>query len=294
MTSNTSNNKAFKELFTATAQTTFNLTPRDWQRRVGGQILAGRKARGGLRQLCVQPTGGGKTLLFHTIACYLKGVSLCIVPLLSLGADQVNKTMLRTSGDPTTWAVHLDDLNDAKEVEELLLLLQEMNDIGTVMLYTSPQFLTDRFPKFIASLMKVSFLRLIVVDEIHLFAHFGRSFRTKFNDLKKKLFLKVPKKTVMLFLTATCTKRIKSSFETTMGVDITHVSWPSAVELADRKVSLFVSYSSRPFSNMSKSIAMMLKDENSSFPNSKFIVYSNVRSRIKDVKEGLCFFFRQG
>ena len=53
MTSNTSNNKAFEELFTATAQTTFNLTPRDWQRRVGGQILAGRKARGGLRQLCV-------------------------------------------------------------------------------------------------------------------------------------------------------------------------------------------------------------------------------------------------
>ena len=180
--------------------------------------------------------------------------------------------MLRTNGDPTTWAVHLDDLNDAKEVEELLLLLQEMNDIGTVMLYTSPQFLTDRFPKFIASLMKVSFLRLIVVDEIHLFAHFGRSFRTEFNDLKKKLFLKVPKKTVMLFLTATCTKRIKSSFEMTTGVDITHVSWPSALELADRKVSLFVTYSSRPFSNMSKSIAMMLKDENSSFPNSKFIV----------------------
>ena len=172
-----------------------------------------------------------KELLFHTVACYLKDVSLCIVPLLSLGTGQVNKTMLRTSGDPTTWAVHLDaDLSDAKEVEELLLLLQEMNDIGTVMLYTSPQFLTDRFPKFVASLMKVSFLRLIVVDEIHLFAHFGRSFRTEFTDLKNKLFLKVPKKTVMLFLTATCTKCIKSNFKTTMGVDITHVSWPSAVE----------------------------------------------------------------
>ena len=95
----------------------------------------------------------------------------------------------------------------------------------------------------------------------------------------------------MLFLTATCTKRIKSSFETTTGVDITHVYWPSAVEMADRKVSLFMSYSSRPFSNMSKSIALMLTEENSQFPNSKFIVYSNVRSRIKDVKEGLCLLF---
>ena len=41
---------------------------------------------------------------------------------------------------------------------------------------------------------------------------------------------------------------------------------------------------------MSKSIALMLKD-NTEFENSKFIVYSNVRSRIKDTKEGLSRFF---
>ena len=289
MTSNTNNNDAFEALFTTTAQTSFNMTPHNWQRRLGGRILRDKSVRGGFRQLCIQPTGGGKTLLFHTIACYLKGVSICIVPLLSLGADQVNKTMLRTANDPSTWAVHLDDLLDA-DVGELLLLIKEMDDKTTVMLYSSPQFLTERFPSFIKLLSKSSRIRMIVVDEIHLFAQFGRSFRSEFNDLKTKLFLKVPKKTIMLFLTATCTKRIKSSFEKCIGVNITHTHWPSATQMIDRKVSLFVTYSSRPFSNMSKSIALMLKD-NTEFENSKFIVYSNVRSRIKDVKEGLSRFF---
>ena len=92
-------------------------------------------------------------MLFHTLACYLKGVSICIVPLLSLGADQVNKTMIRTQHDPSTWAIHLDDLHDKKVVDELLTLLQDMNDNGTVMLYSSPQFLTERFPNFIADLV---------------------------------------------------------------------------------------------------------------------------------------------
>ena len=289
MSTNTNNNDSFEALFTTTAQTSFNMTPRNWQRRLGGRILRDKSVRGGLRQLCIQPTGGGKTLLFHTIACYLKGVTICIVPLLSLGADQVNKTMLRTANDPSTWAVHLDDLLD-DDVSELLLLIKEMDDKTTVMLYSSPQFLTERFPSFIKLLLQSSRIRMIVVDEIHLFAQFGRSFRSEFNDLKTKLFLKVPKKTIMLFLTATCTNRIKKTFEKCTGVSITHTHWPSAAEMIDRKVSLFVSYSSRPFSNMSKSIALMLKDD-IAFEHSKFIVYSNVRSRIKDVQEGLSRFF---
>ena len=268
MSTNTNNNDSFEALFTTTAQTSFNMTPRNWQRRLGGRILRDKSVRGGLRQLCIQPTGGGKTLLFHTIARYLMGGTICIVPLLSLGADQVNKTMLRTANE----AVHLDDLLD-DDVSELLLLIKEMDDKTTVMLYSSPQFLTERFPSFIKLLLQSFRIRMIVVDEIHLFAQFGRSFRSEFNDLKTKLFLKVPKKTIMLFLTATCTNRIKKTFENCIGVSITHTHWPSAAEMIDRKVSLFVSYSSRPFSNMSKSIALMLKDD-IAFEHSKFIVYS--------------------
>lgn len=289
MTTTYPNNDAFELLFQTTAQTSFNMTPYDWQRRLGGQILRLRADREEVRQLCIQPTGGGKTLVFHTLACYMKGVSICIIPLLSLGADQVNKAMLRARHDPSIWAVHLDDLRDI-DVKELLGLINEMDQATTtVMLYSSPQFLVQRFPGFLSKLINTCAIKLVVVDEIHLFAQFGRSFRSEFNDMNEKFFRLIPKKTPMLFLTATCTKRIKASFETAIGLPITHVWWPSARNMIDRKVSLFVSYSSRPFSNMSKSIALMLKEE-TDLP-SKFIVYSNVRSRIKDVKESLCLSF---
>ena len=185
MTTTYPNNDAFELLFQTTAQTSFNMTPYDWQRRLGGQILRLRADREEVRQLCIQPTGGGKTLVFHTLACYMKGVSICIIPLLSLGADQVNKAMLRARHDPSIWAVHLDDLRDI-DVKELLGLINEMDQATTtVMLYSSPQFLVQRFPGFLSKLINTCAIKLVVVDEIHLFAQFGRSFRSEFNDMNE-------------------------------------------------------------------------------------------------------------
>ena len=241
--------------------------------------------RNPIRQLCVRPTGGGKTLLFQTLAAYMKGITLCLIPLLSLGADQVNKTMIKTRSDSTNsiTAIHLDELK-RNDLVELLSILREADDGLTTILYSSPQFLVESFPTFFAGLLSTGLLRFVVVDEIHLFTHFGRSFRTEFTDLKDKIFKKLPAKVPSLFLTATCTKRIKESFETLIGLDITHIHWPTAVEMVDRKVSLFIAYSSRPFSNMLNSIARLLKADDD-HPK-KFIVYSNVRSRIKDVDVG--------
>ena len=290
MTSNEPIQDVFEQLFQNTAQANFHMTPWTWQTQVGGQILRLRSEKQVIRQLCVRPTGGGKTLLFHTLATYMKGVTLCLIPLLSLGADQVNKAMIKTRDDPTMSisAFHLDEMSKF-DLAELLLLLSEVDSGTTTILYSSPQFLTDSYPMFIRDLLKLHVLRFVAVDEIHLFTHFGRSFRDEFNQLKDKLFAKLPRRIPLLFLTATCTRRIKELFETLIGVPITHVHWPPPHEMADRKVSLFIHYSSRPFSNMSKSIARILKI-NDDLPD-KFIVYSNVRTRIKDVQTGMCDFF---
>ena len=290
MTSNQHIHDAYEQLFHNTAQTNFHMTPWAWQTQVGGQILRLRSEKHVVRQLCVRPTGGGKTLLFHTLAAYMKGVTLCLIPLLSLGADQVNKAMIKTRNDPTMAisAFHLDELSTA-DLKELLLLLSEVDAGTTTILYSSPQFLTDSNPTFVHDLMKLKVLRFVAVDEIHLFTHFGRSFRNEFNKLRDVLFSKLPRNIPSLFLTATCTRRIKESFESLIGVPISHIHWPPPHEMADRKVSLFIHYSSRPFSNMSKSIARILKI-NDDLPD-KFIVYSNVRTRIKDVQTGMCEFF---
>ena len=95
----------FERIFLNTTDEHFNKTPRDWQLRVGGRIISDICEKREIRQLCVQPTGSGKSLLFQTIATFLKGITICLTPLLSLGADQVNKLMINTRSEDTTIAV---------------------------------------------------------------------------------------------------------------------------------------------------------------------------------------------
>ena len=101
-------NTSYERTFLNTSQTHFNKHPHDWQLRVGGRIISNICTNIEIRQLCVQPTGSGKSLLFQTIASFLKGVTLCLSPLLSLTADQVNKLVINTRGaDSTIIALHI-------------------------------------------------------------------------------------------------------------------------------------------------------------------------------------------
>jgi superfamily II DNA helicase RecQ len=157
----------------------------------------------------------------------MKGVTICLIPLLSLGADQVNKAMMKTRNDPSKaiTAFHLDELEDT-DLNELLILLSEVDAGCTTILYSSPQFLVDRCPTFFNRLMNLGILRFVCVDEIHLFSHFGRSFRQEFNKLKSSFFAKLPNMIPCLFLTATCTRCIKESFETSLTcIGLQHIKW---------------------------------------------------------------------
>ncbi len=103
------------------------------------------------------PHWRGGTLLFHTLAAYMKGVTLCLTPLLSLGTDQVNKVMIKTSIDlnQAISAFHLDELHDT-DVKELLLLLSEVGEGTTTIIYLSPQFfLVDWRPSMVDALLKL-------------------------------------------------------------------------------------------------------------------------------------------
>ena len=103
-------NTSYERTFLNTAHKHFNKYPREWQLRVGGRIISDICTNIEIRQLCVQPTGSGKSLLFQIIAPFLKGVTLCLSPLLSLAADQVNKLVINTRGaDSTIIALHMDE-----------------------------------------------------------------------------------------------------------------------------------------------------------------------------------------
>ena len=136
----------------------------------------------------MQPTGSGKSLLFQTIVTYLKGVTICLTPLLSLGADQVNKLMINTrSEDTTITALHLDKC-DHGDIPEVMGLMKNLKDTSTIFIFCSPQSITEKFDTFVNALIHDGLIRFVVVDKVHLFTHFGRSFRNEFNDLKDRFF----------------------------------------------------------------------------------------------------------
>ena len=163
-------------LFDQTVTDTFHLTAHSWQCAIGANILEASELKKPMRLLCVRPTGGGKSLVFNVLASLLKGVTLCICPLLSLGADQTKKT----------------------------LAIVNRPSPPRVIIYMSPQSLSSKKGKtLIPFLIRHGLIRLVVIDEIHLVPSFGNTFRNEFNDLPQSLFQHI--KCLMLFLTATCT-----------------------------------------------------------------------------------------
>ena len=235
-----------------------------------------------IHQLCIRPTGGGKSLLFTTLASCLGRITLCITPLLSLGADQTIKHQHNTKTKSTELnSLHLDEVPKGDMQLSLNLLLATAPS-SSILVYASPQSLvtkaTGRSVCLEFLLVNHHLLSMIVIDEIHLLTDFGRSFRADINMLKDELFNKVKETTPMVFLTATCTKSVRSSFEDLIGVKCNSVHWPSPLEMKNRKVRIELMYTPLWYASVQKTIAFYLPNH-ATLPN-KVIIYSNARKRI--------------
>ena len=213
---------------------TFSKQPYKWQSDVGGSMLRSKRTEErAIHQLCIRPTGGGKSLLFTTLASCLGRITLCITPLLSLGADQTIKHQHNTKTKSTELnSLHLDEVPKG-DMQLTLNLLLATAPSSSILVYASPQSLvtkaTGRSVCLEFLLVNHHLLSMIVIDEIHLLTDFGRSFRADINMLKEELFNKVKETTP--FLTATCTKSVRSSFEDLIGVKCNSLHWPSPLEM---------------------------------------------------------------
>ena len=131
-----------------------------------------------MRMLLVRPTGGGKTLFFNTIVVCLKGTTLCISPLLSLGADQTRKVMESAHDDRFIVAYfHLDEMSQ-ESIKQLLSSLKVLPSDKTVFIFTSPQAIVNHNDELRDYLITNKLIRFIVVNDIHLVNHFGKTFRS--------------------------------------------------------------------------------------------------------------------
>jgi superfamily II DNA helicase RecQ len=224
--------------FHTTCQHTFNLTAHGWQAAIGAKILHAVSIKKAIKCLCVKPTGGGKSLIFNVVATILKGVTICICPLLSLGANQTKKTLalVDTPSPAPVTAFHLDEMK-LKSLHKLKRILRDERSNGTaVIIYTSPQALNGVKGNSIVIpfLIRGNLIRLVVLDEIHLVSSFGNTFTKEFGTLPATLFSKLNIDCPMLFLTATCTAAIRCDFESLMQLEINQWQWPSPNKMMHR------------------------------------------------------------
>ena len=197
--------------------------------------------------------------------------------------------MINTRGEGSAiTALHLDEC-EQRDLHEIMALIKNLEDTSTVFLFCSPQSITQKFQMFADSLIRDGLIKFVVVDEVHLFTHFGRTFRSEFNDLKDGLFSKLPSSMPMLFLTATCTHAIDAAFQVMIGKSITRREWPipSIMSMGNRRTAIHVTYSSRPYGNMFKSIASIQTEPDELALPKKVIVYSNAKKRIRQIEDKL-------
>ena len=275
--------------FRDTALDSFNLNAHPWQCEIGAKIMEARIMKRPLKHLCVRPTGGGKSLVFNVVASLLRDVTICICPLLSLGADQTEKTLntnIATASAPLT-SFHLDEMK-TKDVFKLKSKLRDQRSepTGTI-IYMSPQSLATRKGNdLIQFLIRKELIQFVVMDEIHLASSFGNTFRKEFGQLPDFLFSQLKDYCPMLFLTATCTSDIKRDFELLMKLQINSWNWPSSNEMKHRCVSIDTRYTTKPFQYVMRTFKSMITDSDDGLPN-KVIVYSNTRERILNFAESI-------
>jgi hypothetical protein len=93
----------------------FSKLPYNWQIWIGATMLHSINISDvAIHQLCARPTGGGKSLLFSTLAACIGKITLCIAPLLSLKADQTIKHLQQTTtSSQSINNIHLDEVPSA-------------------------------------------------------------------------------------------------------------------------------------------------------------------------------------
>lgn len=156
----------------------------------------------GYSSLAVLPTGGGKSLITQTLAYKEKGLTIVIVPTISLAIDQ-EISAKNVISRITTQEI----FSYSSGIENSDLIISAIKKESAKLLFISPEALikNEDFSKAIFEANKSGYLKNIVIDEVHMVVEWGDYFRTDYQALepwRKKLISVNPSvKTVLLSAT---------------------------------------------------------------------------------------------
>jgi superfamily II DNA helicase RecQ len=154
-------------------------------------ILCNPKSGG--RLLVVDRTGGGKSLILCMTAITIAGITLVIVPLLALTANQLARIRKAIQKYGVVSCYHMDDTSSCDLHHKIIPKMDDMPVEGcssTMILLCSPQYLADITAFRLAVIRNIErrVVRMVAIDEAHLYAAHGRSFRESIRVLREVFF----------------------------------------------------------------------------------------------------------
>ena len=155
------------------------------------------------------PTGGGKSLTFQLAAMTEDGVSIVVMPLISLIQDQM---MQMEDLDIDTLF-----LRDRKDINDILRQISSGNIKAKLWFITPEKLNQSANAKGVwRNLYDSGMLKRFVIDEVHCVSHWGQDFRKDYLELKS-LRIEYPGVPI-LGLTATATAQVITDIANILGL----------------------------------------------------------------------------
>ncbi|SCY77604.1 ATP-dependent DNA helicase RecQ [Lachnospiraceae bacterium XBB2008] len=135
----------------------------------------------GYTTLVSLPTGGGKSLVTQTISYQKDGLTIVIVPTVSLAIDQerVTKTVIKNRDNENEIFCYSSGVSAGP-------IIKAINDKKAKILFISPEAILENpgFAEAIKDANKGRYLKNVVIDEAHIVVDWGASFRVDYQFLE--------------------------------------------------------------------------------------------------------------
>ena len=178
--------------------------------------------------------------------------------------DQSCKVLKQAHSTCTVLSFHLDEMSPSHLYKLQTSLIRLPPNLSTF-IFTSPQCFCN-WHRFCNYLFAHNLIKFVLVDEIHLFAPFGNTFRNEFGQLKRSLFDKLSQSTnkvPTLFMTVTCTLPMIEDVECITGYSLQYHHWLLPSMMSHRAVGIDTRYSYHHFSLLKHTISDSLKPTSS-------------------------------